>query len=527
MSALNFVELHAQNAKLTHHLFTAGTAPHTTKLKVRRENWIKRGNVVLDLATFWYGDEVRERLWQGLRPRMVDSRLAANKLTWLAQVVGMCDEFELTADFAEGFTEQWPILNATLTAHQRQVALQHGWPKKVAAWVFYGHTKPLAAFELLQVRGQAQSLAEFGQLLKLGHVDQATIARALMLAIPPFAPTPKVFSQPHTLKIATTEHSTTQQQPERPVQTQTIALPPVFIKQVFADLHHVQTHGGSRQIILPLALNLASLVNRLRQFAPLKAVELIATSITSGGLHELAPTLDQALLIDHAQVTVLTQSKPMNAATQADLNELAQAGATLLTPKRRSLGANVIKLEFDQLTVMIMGSSDITATDYHTSLQLDSLWLSKGDLLANWWGDLWPHVTPFTPKVTTTTSRKPLLSKSVDALANFKAQIAQLKDRDTHARMTAWLAYQPKPPVGMTLDGQAYFALQFPQFDLVVVDTFVPNNALFFQPHGQLGAMTQAQSKQALLSLGAKRAYHTDVPIGVRIRRILESGQPK
>jgi hypothetical protein len=93
--------------------------------------------------------------------------------------------------------------------------------------------------------------------------------------------------------------------------------------------------------------------------------------------------------------------------------------------------------------------------------------------------------------------------------------------------MTAWLAYQPKPPVAMTLDGQAYFALQFPQFDLVVVDTFVPNNALFFQPHGQLGAMTQAQSKQALLSLGAKRAYHTDVPIGVRVRRILESGQPK
>lgn len=100
----------------------------------------------------------------------------------------------------------------------------------------------------------------------------------------------------------------------------------------------MQQHGGSRQLILPLALNLASLVNRLRQFAPLKTVELIATTITSGGLHELAPTLDQALLIDQAKVTILTQSKPMTAATQADLNELAQAGAMLYTPKRRSLG---------------------------------------------------------------------------------------------------------------------------------------------------------------------------------------------
>lgn len=526
MSALNFAELHAQNTKLTHNLFTAGTAPHTTKLKARRENWIKRGNAVLDLATFWYGDQVRATLWQSLRPRVVDSRLAENKLVWLAQVVGMCDEFELTADFAKGFSEQWPILNTTLTAPQRQVALQHGWPKKVAAWVFYGQSQPQAAVELLQVRGYDQTLTEFGQLLQLGTKDADTILRALMLSVAPFASTPIAWRRSHVTKTATIEKSPMKSQSSKSDQPQAITLPPVFIKQVFADLHHVKVHGGSRQIILPLALNIASLVNRLRQFAPLKTVELIATSITSGGLRELAPTIDQALLIDAAQLTILTQSKPMNPATQADLNELTQAGATLLTPKRRSLGANVIKLEFDEVIVLIMGSSDITSSDYHTSLQLDSLWISKGDRLANWWGDLWPHLTPFTPKVTTTADRKPLLSKSVDALANFKAQIAQLKDRDTHARMAAWLAYQPKPPVAMILDGQAYFALQFPQFDMVVVDTFVPNNALFFQPHGQLGVIMQAQSKQALLALGAKRAYHTDVPIGMRVRLILQSGSP-
>lgn len=524
MVALNFDDLHAQNPKLTHNLFTAGTAPHTTKLKTRREQWVQRGNAVLDLASFWYGDQVRQQLWQTLRPRVVDSRLAAKKMTWLAQVIGMCDEFELSASFADSLSEQWPTMKATLTEIQHQVALQHGWPNKVAAWVFKANTRPQMAIELLKVRGHRQSLPEIGQILKLDSDDEGTILRALMLSVPPFAATPadligsEASGEP---KKPAQKKSTTQAQ-----SNQEITLPPVFIKQVFADLHHVQQHGGSRQLILPLALNLASLVNRLRQFGRLSSVELIATTITSGGLHELAPTLDQALLIDQAKVTILTQSKPMNAATQADLNELAKAGAMLYTPKRRSLGANVIKLEFAHLTVMIMGSSDVTTSDYHTSLQLDSLWISKGDRLANWWGDLWPHLTPFTPKVTTTADRKPLLSKSVDALANFKAQIAQLKDRDTHARMVAWLAYQPKRPVAMMLDGQAYFALQFPQFDMVVVDTFVPNNALFFQSHGQLGVIMQAQSKQALLGLGAKRAYHTDVPIGMRVRRILQSGSP-
>lgn len=524
MVALNFDDLHAQNPKLTHNLFTAGTAPHTTKLKARREQWVQRGNAVLDLASFWYGDQVRQQLWQALRPRVVDSRLAAKKMTWLAQVIGMCDEFELSAGFVDSLSEQWPTMKATLTEAQHQVALQHGWPNKVAAWVFKANTRTQTAIELLKVRGHRQSLPEIGQILKLDPNDEGVILRALMLCVPPFAATPAELigsEVPAKAKTPARKKSVTQAQ-----SNQAISLPPVFIKQVFADLHHVQQHGGSRQLILPLALNLASLVNRLRQFAPLKTVELIATTITSGGLHELAPTLDQALLIDQAKVTILTQSKPMTAATQADLNELAQAGAMLYTPKRRSLGANVIKLEFAQLTVMVMGSSDITATDYHKSLQLDSLWVSKGDLLANWWGDLWPHVMPLVPKASVVTSRQPILSRTVDALANFKAEIAQLKDRDTHARMTAWLAYQPQPPVAMTLDGQAYFALRFPQFDMVVVDTFVPNNALFFQGHGQLAAITQAQSKQALISLGAKRAYHTEVPIGVRVRRILQSGSP-
>ncbi|WP_125711029.1 hypothetical protein [Lacticaseibacillus porcinae] len=526
MVALNFETLHAQNPKLTHNLFTAGTAPHTTKLKARRDTWIQRGNAVLELAKFWYGAEVRQTLWQALRPRVVDSRLAAKKDDWLAQVVGMCDEFEVSADFAEGFQQQWPTQAGELTDAQRQIALQHGWPKKVAVWVFDGQVKPHAAFDLLQARGFQQNLTTISEALGLQTEDEGTILRALMLCVSPFVPTPtplrqSVVAQVPQVKKPVAESSSTPKNPQTPT------LPPVFIKQVLTDLHQVQQHGGTKQMILPLALNLASLVNRLRQVDRLQAVELIATTVTSGGLHELAPLLDQALLIDQAQVTILTQSKPMNAATQADLNELSLAGAQLLTPKRRSLGANVIKLVFDQVTVMIMGSSDITASDYHTSLQLDSLWLTKGDLLANWWGDLWPHVTPFIPKVTTVTTRKAILSRPVDALANFKATIAQLKDRDTHARMTAWLAYQPKPPVAMTLDGQAYFALSFPQYDVVVVDTLVPNNALFFQGHGQLSVIAQAQSKQALIKLGAKRAYHTEVPIGVRVRRILQSGQPK
>lgn len=519
MVTLNFAAMHAQNLKLTHTLFTAATASHTTKLSARRASWVKRGEAVLAVAEYWYGEQIRQNLWQALRPQVVDSRLAAKKMTWLAQVVGMCDEFDLSSAFANNQPVQWPTQALALTQAQRQVALQHNWPKKVAAWVFASADAPEVGLDLLKARGLGQPLAEFGQLLKLGTTDQPTILRALVLSVPPFAPTPKLF---HVAETASVQKAAAKAKTPEPKSVAVV--PPVFLNQVLADLRQVQQHGGSRQLILPLALNLASLVNRLRQIDRLKAVELIATRITHGGLQALAPTLDQALLIDQAAVTILTPRKPMNAATQADLSELAQAGATLLTPKRRSLGANMIKLAFEHVSVMVMGSSDITASDYHTSLQLDSLWVQQGDLLANWWGEMWPHVMPLIPKTTTVVGRQSLLAHQADVLANFKAAVAQLKNRDTHARMTAWLAYQPKPPVAMTLDGQDYFALQFPQYDLIVVDTFVPNNALFYHAHGQLSEIVQAKSKQALLALGAKRAYHTDVPIGVRVRRILQSG---
>lgn len=518
MIQLAFTTLHAQNSKLTHALYTAAMAPHTNRLVKRRAQWVTRGQAVIAQAQFWYGEQVAQALWLQLRPRVVDSRLAADQARWVAQVVGMLDEFALSQPLADDQAITWPTASIALSAAEQAVALAHNWPKKVAAWVFHSEARPQMGLELLKARGHGQTLAALGEKLGLQAVDDATILRAVAILVPPFAPTPQPLMPPKITK------ATSAVAEPKPPAKEALSLPPQFEHEVWASLHHIAKHGGQKQLVLPLALNLASLVNRMRQFGQLKQVRLMAPTITSGGLHELAATLDQALILNHAAVTIVGPTAGLTAATQADLLELAQAGATLLTPKRRTLGAKMLQLQFERMHVVIMGSSDITASDYHTSLQLDSLWLSKTDPVADWWQSLSPHLVPLVPKVAPVAHRQALLSKHHDNLANFKAAIAQLKDRDTHARMTAWLAYEPQPPVAMTLDGQAYFALAFPQYHMIVVDTFVPNNALFYQASGMLSAITTASSKQALLALGAKRAYHTDVPIGVRVRRILQSG---
>jgi hypothetical protein len=274
-----------------------------------------------------------------------------------------------------------------------------------------------------------------------------------------------------------------------------------------------------------LAVNLASLVNAIRDFGHIRALRLVAPSMTSGGLRELAPTLDQALVLDHAETTIVSGLKAQpSAATVADFNELQAAGVAVYTTQR-PLGARLVQVEFARVTMTISGSSDVVASDYHTSLELDTLTVAQHDPYAAWWQSFLPYVRALTLKAAPVAHRQRLLSQPVATLANFKARVAAVHDRDTQQRLTAWLYYQPQPPVAMTLDGVEYFALAFTQYQTVVIDTFTPNNALFFQSAEDTATaaaqLAGATSKHALQAMGAKRAYHTAAPIRQRVRRIL------
>lgn len=506
---LNYTALHATNPKLTRAVYTAVVDIHSKRLAKRLANFAALGQAVLAHAAALYGPNISETLWLALRPHRVEAALAHNKTLWLQRVIGMLVNYDLARNLVSQAVQQ-PIKDAELTDAQRAWTKAHNLPARVGAWVFYGSLTQPTGWQLCQ---QLLPDVDPAQLAAYLQVPQAALKRAVQVLLPAFGPLPATWQ---TLNKPAAPAPKAAMQPAAP----SLGADPQLLHTVRRALQQAATHQASFQEVLPLALNLASLVNALRQFARIKSLHIVAPSITSGGLHELASTLDQALVIDQAEVSIVCNTK-FTPSCAADLQELQHAGAMLYTPADRPLGAHLLSVEFEAAALSIIGSSDVSASAYHTSLELDTLMVSPREPTAAWWASLQPMLKPLVPTVASPSHRTHLLVHTSDALANFKAQIAKVKDVDTHQRLVAWLRYLPKPPVAMQLGEVAYFALAFPQYHTVVIDTFTPNNALFYA-HG-LGVehLTQATSKQDLLALGAKRAYHTNEPIRKRVARIL------
>ncbi|WP_461213627.1 hypothetical protein [Lacticaseibacillus sp. GG6-2] len=510
MFTLAYSPLHAANPKLTRNLFAAGVAVHTKRLGARRQTWQRLGECVLAHAQWWYGQDVTAKLWLALRPQRVDAYLAAHRDEWLAQVVGMLVAFDLAEPLATTLTPEWPALDADPTPEAKRWGLEHQLPVRVSAWVFAGTLATPTGMALVQALGGKPPLP---------GLTEGQVARAVQVLQPPFAPLPATWRQAQD-KPAPAATAAPAPAPE----TKLPPVAPAFVRELQQQLTQVERHGGQFVQVLPLALNLASLLGALRNHGRLQKLQLIAPRITSGGLHELAAVIDQAVVLDHAQVTIVSGQVEQTPAAAADFAELQAAGVTLATTGRRPLEARLVLLEFAQVTLAVSGSSMITAAAYHTSLELDTLIISQANPYAAWLASLMPQLKPLVPQAKQAPTRQRLLSKASDQLANFKARVAAVQDSDTHQRLAAWLYYQPQAPVAMTLGGVDYFALAFPQYDTVVVDTFTPNNALFYQHGGAVLQLATATSKQELVALGAKRAYHTDVPIRTRVRRILTQG---
>ncbi len=503
MFTLEFAPLHAHNPKLTRSQFTAALAVRTPRLAARRKRWYQIGVAALAHARWWYGADVADTLWLTLRPQRVDSELARHRDEWLARVVGLLVEFELATPLATALSNHWPRLDGVITPEAKRWGLVHQLPNRVSAWVFAGQLVDETGLRLVQALGGEPQVE---------GLSNDRLARAVQVLQAPFSPLPEAWHQT-VIKKATS-----------PVAKAATPLPPVapaFVKQLRQELHQTAKTGAQFVHVLPLALNLASLLNALRDYGHLKRLDLIAPKITSGGLHELAAVLDQAVVLDHAQVTIVSGQVEQTPAAAADLAELLAAGVTLATSAKRPLAARLLLLEFEQVTLAVSGSSMITAASYQTSLELDTLTISKANPYAAWLAALKLELKPLVPQAKVSGARPRLLSVSSDRLANFKAKVAAVQDASTHERLQAWLYYQPQPPVTMMLGGVEYFALAFPQYDTVVIDTFTPNNALFYQSGGAVLQLAAATTKQTLIALGAKRAYHTDVPIRTRVRRIL------
>ncbi|MFD1485281.1 hypothetical protein ACFQ5J_08570 [Lacticaseibacillus baoqingensis] len=520
---LQFAPLHAQNPRLTHAVFVAATVPHTKSLARRQAQFRRRGQAVLAHAAVLYGDKITASLWLQLRPRQVDAWLAAHRLEWLAQVVGMLHTYALSGELVLPAPVASPTASAKLAEAEKQWTLAQRLPSRVGAWIFHSDAADATGWQLLQAVAKAPvAAAPLAAQLQLPTSDPAVLKRALQVVVPAFTPLPASWlaakAKPTTAAVAPLKKAA----PKLP------AVAPQLVQTLLQQLQTTAHSGAVYQQVLPLAVNLASVVNALRGFGPIQALRLVAPQVTSGGLHELAPTLDQALILDHATVTLVSgfAAKP-SAATVADLAELAAAGVGVFTTKR-PLGARLLQVEFAQVTLTISGSSDLAASDYHTSIELDTLTIAVHDLYAAWRQSLTPHLLAATLTAPKPTHRQRLLSKHPDALANFKARVAGMPPGDTQQRLTAWLYYQPQPPLTLHLDGVAYFALAFPQYHTVVIDTFTPNNALFFKhTENAAGAaieLAQVTSKQALLAQGGQRAYHTSEPIRHRVRRILGQG---
>lgn len=513
MFTLAFAPLHARNSKLTRAQFTAGTAAHTTRLPARRARWQTLGEAALAHAAWWYGDQVADTLWLQLRPQRVDAYLAAHRQEWLARVVGMLVDYELAAPLAEGFTPHWPRADATLTPVQKKWGVANQLPARVSAWVFAGNLPQATGWALVQALFPQATTALVAQRLA---VPKAAVARAVQVLCAPFAPLPDAVrvrqTPPATAAVPTPKKSASA--PATPA-----AAPHALVRHVRHRLQAATAH----QEVLPLAVNVASLLDSLRNFGRIQSLLLIAPQLTSGGLHELAALIDKAVVVDHAQVTVVC-GETLSAAAVADLAELRAAGVRLYTSAKRPLQASVVRVQWQRVSLAVVGTGALSAAAYHTSLTLDTLVIAPQDPYAAWWQELQPWLQGLRLQVPAKSAKRtPLLSQSSEALASFKARVAGLTDADTQQRLQAWLYYQPEAPVAVTLDGVEYFALAFPQYDTVVIDTFTPNNALFYQRHGQVAPLTACRTKQALIAAGAKRAYHTDVPIRQRAQRILQA----
>lgn len=506
---LNYTVLHATNPKLTRAVFSAVVDIRTRRQAGRLAHFAALGQAVLAHASALYGPALRESLWLALRPQRVEAALAANKDLWLQRVVGMLVEYDLARTLVNQPVQQ-PISHAALTDDQRKWTKAHDLPTRVGAWVFHGTLTQATGWQLLRQQAPDIPAAELAAYLQ---VPPAALKRAVQVLLPVFAPLPQTWQQ-----LVEPVAAPAPQAAAKPNQAR-LAADPELLHTVQHALRHAQQ--ASLHQVLPLALDLASLINAVRQFSRIKSLHIVAPTITSGGLHELAHTLDQALVIDQAQVAIVCGGQQLTPSCAADLQELQQAGAALWTPANRPLGAHLLSVAFEEASLTIIGSSDVSTGDYHTSLELDTLTVAAADPTASWWASLQPMLKPLMPHVASPIRRERLLAHGGDALANFKAQIAQVKDTDTHQRLVAWLRYAPKPPVAMQLGAVAYFALAFPQYHTVVIDTFTPNNALFYAKDLPAARLAVATSKRALQALGAKRAYHTNEPIRQRVSRIL------
>ncbi len=210
----------------------------------------------------------------------------------------------------------------------------------------------------------------------------------------------------------------------------------------------------------------------------------------------------------------------MDLETAKTLNQLIEEGAELKTITDSFYHGKMYVLICDDITFVIVGSTNVSRNAFRFNDELDNLFIYGGseNQHTKHFESLWHKAvsiheldeTKFTSRIT----NNEIEHKQILDIDSMRERIELIEDAELKNRLVAWLKYVPSNIYDkIDVAGNEYIAIEFSEKKMIVLESFYPGNSYFvFYNHSidTVLAVIGGKSKTEIFQLSGmeKRGYH-------------------
>jgi HKD family nuclease len=275
-------------------------------------------------------------------------------------------------------------------------------------------------------------------------------------------------------------------------------------------------------------------IRALFRLTEIKKFYIATGFVYSSGLDLLKNEIDQ-LLNQHGELKMVIGSlqnynngqimKNMDRKTAIYLNEMIKKGCLIKTYDDRFYHGKMYYLESESLSIVIVGSSNLSKNAFHNNKELDVIFFYRNkpeNEYSNWFEELWLNansvsqldVSRFSATLEYDTTIEVESNLKTISRQNVEKRINSIPDEMLRKRLLLWLEYNPSNIYDdIKVAGQDYIAIEYSEREMIVLESFLHGNSYFVFYNVSINTLLELidnKSKSEIFALSnmEKRGYH-------------------